>query len=131
MSDTQKRPIARGCRHKGRLGFICYFDDDTAEQIRARAIGYGTSFAEQVRLLVEWGLEDAKDQPPPPRRPEPEPVCLWHSDPQLDERLRTLWHQGVTTARIGAELGVSKNSVIGRAFRLRLPRRPHAIKRQA
>jgi hypothetical protein len=33
------------------------FDDLTFETIRDRARTANTSFAEQVRLLVEWGLE--------------------------------------------------------------------------
>lgn len=60
MSHTQKREVARGCRHSpNRVGFVCYFDDETADAIRARAIAKQTSFGEQVRLLVEWGLEAA------------------------------------------------------------------------
>lgn len=39
---TQKRQVARGCRHG-----------------RQRAIAERTSFAEQVRVLIEWGLEAA------------------------------------------------------------------------
>jgi hypothetical protein len=33
------------------------FDEETFETIRRRAVAQGTSFSEQVRLLVEWGLE--------------------------------------------------------------------------
>ena len=33
------------------------FDSETFDEIRKRAIKEGTSFAEQVRILVEWGLE--------------------------------------------------------------------------
>lgn len=33
------------------------FDHDTFAIIRALAVKNGTSFAETVRLLVEWGLE--------------------------------------------------------------------------
>ncbi len=38
---------------------VVAFDIETFDQIRARAVSEGTSFAEQVRLLVEWGLEAA------------------------------------------------------------------------
>ncbi len=34
------------------------FDDDTFATIKARAKDHNTSFGEQVRLLVEWGLEE-------------------------------------------------------------------------
>jgi hypothetical protein len=33
------------------------FDEQTFQEIRMLAIERQTSFAEQVRLLVEWGLE--------------------------------------------------------------------------
>lgn len=33
------------------------FDDETFAQIRQRATREKSSFAEQVRLLTEWGLE--------------------------------------------------------------------------
>lgn len=36
---------------------ICGFDHETFDQIRTRAVREGTSFAEQVRVLCEWGLE--------------------------------------------------------------------------
>lgn len=39
---------------------VIAFDDETFATIRQRAIAAETSFAEQVRLLVEWGLETEK-----------------------------------------------------------------------
>lgn len=36
---------------------VVAFDDETFAAIRLRAIRAGTSFAEQVRQLCEWGLE--------------------------------------------------------------------------
>ncbi|WP_398471516.1 hypothetical protein [Tardiphaga sp.] len=36
---------------------VCGFDQETFQVIRDRAVKENTSFAEQVRLLVEWGLE--------------------------------------------------------------------------
>lgn len=38
-----------------------YFDHDTYDIIRQRAVANRTSFAEEVRTLVEWGLESAKE----------------------------------------------------------------------
>jgi hypothetical protein len=55
---------ARGNR-RGRVGrsdptqISIRFDDLTFETIRERAKTEKTSFAEQVRTLVEWGLESA------------------------------------------------------------------------
>lgn len=58
-----------------------------------------------------------------PRQPSP-----W-TDPTMDERLRALW--GVKSViQIGKELGLSKNSIVGRAHRLKLPRQTNPIKRQ-
>ena len=56
---------ARGSIHKGkgrpplegRRRTMIAFDDDQFEEIRQRAIKEQTSFAAQVRCLVEWGLE--------------------------------------------------------------------------
>jgi len=48
-------------------------------------------------------------------------------------RLRTLWAEGHSTAEIGRRLGVSKNSIAGKAHRLELEARPSPIlpKKQA
>jgi len=45
--------------------------------------------------------------------------------------LRALWAAGLSTATIGRVLGVTKNVVAGRAFRLRLAGRPSPIVRPA
>lgn len=50
---------------------------------------------------------------------------------ELDARLRALWGEGLSGATIGARLGVSKNAVIGRARRLRLPARPSPLRARA
>ncbi len=42
-------------------------------------------------------------------------------------RLRTLWTEGHSTAEIGRRMGTSKNAIIGKAHRLRLPPRPSPI----
>ena len=44
--------------------------------------------------------------------------------------LRKLWAEGYSASRIGKELGVSKNAVVGKAHRIKLPPRPSPIKRQ-
>lgn len=51
----------------------------------------------------------------------------WELDPTLIPRLRALWDEGHSTAAIGRRLGVSKNSVVGKAHRLDLPSRPTPI----
>ena len=43
-------------------------------------------------------------------------------------RLETLWAEGRSTAEIGRRMGVSKNAVVGKAHRLRLPARPSPIR---
>ncbi len=43
-------------------------------------------------------------------------------------RLRALWNEGLKTVAIGAELGLSKNAVVGKAHRLGLAARPSPIK---
>ncbi len=43
-------------------------------------------------------------------------------------RLRTLWAEGHSTAEIGRRMGTSKNAIIGKAHRLRLPPRSSPIR---
>ena len=47
--------VQQGKRHQRRI--VIGFDDETFSQIRRRAERERTSFAEQARLLIEWGLE--------------------------------------------------------------------------
>jgi GcrA cell cycle regulator len=42
------------------------------------------------------------------------------------ERLRTLWDEDLSASKIGRRLGVTKNTVMGKAWRLGLPRRKPA-----
>lgn len=45
-------------------------------------------------------------------------------DEALDARLRALWAEGHSTAEIGRRMGLTKNAVVGRVHRLKLPPRP-------
>lgn len=54
-------------------------------------------------------------------------------DPAMTDRLRQLWAEGHSAGRIGDLMGLSKNQVIGRVHRLKLPQREapaalHAVK---
>ncbi len=42
-------------------------------------------------------------------------------------RLRALWAEGGSAAKIGAAMGMTKSAVIGKAHRLKLPARPSPI----
>ncbi len=46
------------------------------------------------------------------------------------EELKKLWEQEISTAEIGKILGVTKNSVVGKAHRLGLEKRQSPIKRK-
>ncbi|WP_249696470.1 hypothetical protein [Stappia sp. WLB 29] len=62
-AHTQKRPVARGTkdpRFPDHTQVVVRLDDETFAAVRARAVEEGTSFSEQVRLLIEWGLEAAE-----------------------------------------------------------------------
>ena len=48
--------------------------------------------------------------------------------PERDDELLGLWDEGHSTSEIGRRMGITKNAVIGRAHRLRLPARPSPIK---
>lgn len=53
--------------------------------------------------------------------------CMaWDAD--ADARLRELWAGPLSTLAIGAAMGVTKNAVVGRAHRLKLPPRPSPIR---
>jgi GcrA cell cycle regulator len=43
------------------------------------------------------------------------------------EKLEALWNEGIPASQIGRELGVSKNAVVGKAHRLKLPKRQSPI----
>lgn len=51
---------------------------------------------------------------------------MW-TDELVAELIR-LWQAGYSASRIGSLLGVSKNAVIGKAHRLKLPPRPSPIR---
>ncbi len=48
---------AKGVQRGSWRQLVVKIDSDTFEEIRARAERENTSMAEQVRLLIEWGLE--------------------------------------------------------------------------
>lgn len=43
--------------------------------------------------------------------------------------LIALWNEGLPTAEIGRRLGITKNAVVGKAYRLQLPRRQTPTRR--
>ena len=45
------------------------------------------------------------------------------------EGLKKLWSQGLSISQIGEALGVSRNSIAGKAHRMGLPKRPSPISR--
>lgn len=47
------------------------------------------------------------------------------------QKLRALWAEGHSTARIGDMMGLTKNAIVGKAHRLGLPSRPSPIRRDA
>lgn len=53
---------------------------------------------------------------------------FWNDE--TDAVLRKLWGLGQTASKIGARLGVSRNSVIGRAHRLNLSKRGNPVANQ-
>lgn len=51
----------------------------------------------------------------------------WHD---LEPKLRQLWDEGHSAAEIGRRIGVTKNTIVGKAYRLGLPKRdtPKALR---
>lgn len=67
---TKRRKPAEGCHVRGDVHRLCpqvvvRFDRKTFDQIRARAVKQSTSFSEQCRLLIEWGLEAVAEDAAP------------------------------------------------------------------
>lgn len=50
--------------------------------------------------------------------------------PEMCDRLRELWPTDLSTAQIGAQIGVTKSAVTGKARRLNLPQRLNPIQHQ-
>ena len=59
---TPSSPRRRRRREVDYPQVVVRLDDETFHEVRDRAVTLGTSFAEQVRLLVEWGLETAREE---------------------------------------------------------------------
>ncbi|HMO09152.1 MAG TPA: hypothetical protein PKD10_16105 [Paracoccaceae bacterium] len=60
MRDGQQLPSgpARGVKIAGdRRQVVIKMDSDQFAEVRALAVANGISLAEQLRLLIEWGLE--------------------------------------------------------------------------
>ncbi len=64
-----------------------------------------------------------------PKGVQTSPRIDWNDD--ILARLRLLWSQGLSTAKIGRRLGVSKNAIIGKAKRIGLPERQSPIRRSS
>lgn len=59
MTYRKKEP-GKGSKRPGdteTTQIVVRMDDETFQQVRARAIAEQTSIAHQLRLLIEWGLE--------------------------------------------------------------------------
>jgi hypothetical protein len=60
MGQQRNGTPGRGVSRDGLRQFVIKIDHETADQVIARAAAHGTSTAEQIRLLIEWGLEAAE-----------------------------------------------------------------------
>lgn len=62
MTYHRKHPGrgAKDPRYPDHTQIIVRIDDETFQEIYDRACREGTSTSEQVRLLIEWGLEAEK-----------------------------------------------------------------------
>ena len=49
-------------------------------------------------------------------------------NPDAIARLRVLWAENLSTAEIGRRFGTTKNAIIGKAHRLKLPSRPSPVR---
>jgi hypothetical protein len=56
--STKRSSLAAPPEYAGLRRIVVAFDEETFGQIRGLAVAKQTSFAEQVRTLVEWGIEE-------------------------------------------------------------------------
>lgn len=63
MTTTSRytRQRARGVKMGNKRQIVVRLDDDTFDEVLALAEHSNTSVAEQVRVLIEFGLEDVKE----------------------------------------------------------------------
>lgn len=54
--STRRSSIGFPEQYSGMRRIVVAFDEETFAQVRDRALSAHTSFAEQIRLLVEWGM---------------------------------------------------------------------------
>lgn len=59
--DTPTEKQAIGIRNGKHMKIVCAFDIETWQDVRSRAAKKKISVAEQVRRLVEIGLEEDRD----------------------------------------------------------------------
>ncbi len=64
-------------------------------------------------ISLEWGSSSHRQGK----------IVIWNEE--RNQQLKDLWEAGLSAAEIGEELGCSRNSVLGKKFRLRLDDRPH------
>lgn len=60
MAYKRNEP-AKGCPEGYMIKTVCLFDDETHAEVRTMAERKNTSFAEQVRILVDMGIETMKE----------------------------------------------------------------------
>lgn len=61
LGHTRKREPAHGVPSRpGYLRLIVDLEEETFAELRRRALAENTSVAEQIRAVVEWGLESAR-----------------------------------------------------------------------
>jgi hypothetical protein len=64
VRHTQKRTVAKGFkvqRFPDHTHVVLRLEDELFDLIRSRAITDRTSFNEQARMLLEWGLDAASE----------------------------------------------------------------------
>lgn len=67
IRHTRKREVAKGVvRPNGEIGVVVHLPPEMFQKIRQIAIEEGTSWGEQCRIFLEWGLEESDDETPGP-----------------------------------------------------------------
>lgn len=61
IAKHSNRARARGCARRGAIEIGVRLDDEMFGEIKARATANKTSVSEEVRTLIQWGLDSAAE----------------------------------------------------------------------
>lgn len=59
LGQQQRRGPGRGSRKGDRIRVLCEFEEESFNEVYAFAVKQNTSLSEAIRILIQWGLDEA------------------------------------------------------------------------